>query len=46
MKVEKDYEELLKLFNKHRAKYCVIDAFAVAHYVKPRYTKDILVVVI
>lgn len=41
MKVEKDYEELLKLFNKHRVKYCVIGAFAVAHYVKPRYTKDI-----
>ncbi len=41
MKVEKDYEELLKLFNKHSVKYCVIGAFAVAHYVKPRYTKDI-----
>ena len=41
MKVEKDYEELLKLFNKHKVKYCVIGAFAVALYIKPRYTKDI-----
>lgn len=41
MKVEKDYEELLKLFNKYKVKYCIIGAFAVAHYVKPRYTKDI-----
>ena len=41
MKVEKDYEELLKLFNKHKVKYCIIGAFAVAFYAKPRYTKDL-----
>ena len=41
MKVEKDYEELLKLFNRHKVKYCIIGAFAVAFYAKPRYTKDI-----
>lgn len=41
MKVEKDYKELLKLFNKHKVKYCIIGAFAVALYIKPRYTKDI-----
>ncbi len=40
MKVEKDYEELLKLFNKERARYCIIGAYAVAFYAKPRYTKD------
>lgn len=39
-KVEKDYEELLKLFNKHKVKYCVVGAFAVAFYAIPRYTKD------
>ncbi len=41
MKVEKDYEDLLRLFNKHRVKYCIVGAFAVAFYVRPRYTKDI-----
>lgn len=41
MKVEKDYEELLKLFNKNKVKYCIIGAYAVAFYAKPRYTKDL-----
>lgn len=41
MKVEKDYEEFLGLLNKHSVKYCIIGAFAVAFYAKPRYTKDI-----
>jgi hypothetical protein len=41
MKVEKDYEEFLSLLNKHNVKYCIIGAFAVAFYAKPRYTKDI-----
>ena len=40
MKVEKDYEYLLKLLNKHKVKYCIVGAFAVAFYAKPRYTKD------
>ncbi len=41
MKVEKDYEEFLSLLNKHNVKYCIIGAFAVAFYAKPRYTKDL-----
>jgi len=41
MKTEKDYEELFALLNKHKVKYCVIGAYAVAFYAKPRYTKDI-----
>ncbi len=41
MKVEKDYEDLLKLFNKYKVKYCIVGAFAVAFYARPRYTKDI-----
>lgn len=45
MKVEKDYEELLKLFNKNKVKYCLIGAYAVAFYAKPRYTKDIDILV-
>ena len=41
MKIEKDYEELLRLLNRHNVKYCIIGSFAVAFYAKPRYTKDI-----
>lgn len=41
MRVEKDFEELLGLFNKHRVKYCIIGAFAFGFYSKPRYTKDL-----
>ena len=41
MKIEKDYEELLKLFNRNKVKYCIIGAFAVAFHARPRYTKDI-----
>ncbi|MFH1683312.1 MAG: nucleotidyltransferase [Candidatus Margulisiibacteriota bacterium] len=36
-----DYEELLRLLNKHKVKYCVIGAYAAAFYSKPRYTKDL-----
>ncbi len=39
-RIEKDYEELLKLFNKHKVKYCIVGAFAVAFHAVPRYTKD------
>jgi len=45
MKTEKDYEELLKLFNKYKVRYCIIGAYAVAFYAKPRYTKDIDILV-
>jgi len=40
MKVEKDYEELLRLFNKNNVKYCIVGAYAVAFYAVPRYSKD------
>lgn len=40
MRVEKDFEELLELLNKHRVKYCIVGAFAVGFYGYPRYTKD------
>ncbi len=39
--MEKDFEELLRLFNRHKVKYCVVGAFAVAFYAIPRYTKDL-----
>lgn len=45
MRVEKDFKELLALFNKHRVKYCVVGAYAVAFYARPRYTKDMDILV-
>ncbi|MBI4802146.1 MAG: nucleotidyltransferase [Elusimicrobia bacterium] len=41
MRVEKDFEELLRLFNKNKVRYCIVGAYAVAVYITPRYTKDI-----
>lgn len=41
MQVEKDYQEFLRLLNKHKVKYCVIGSYALAFYGYPRYTKDI-----
>ena len=40
MKIEKDYEEFLSLLNKHNARYCIVGSFALAVHAKPRYTKD------
>ena len=40
MRIEKDFEELLKLFEKHKVKYCIVGAFAVGFHAVPRYTKD------
>lgn len=40
MKTEKDFEELLKLFNKNKVRYCIVGAYAVAFHARPRYTKD------
>ena len=45
MKTEKDFEELLKLFNKNKVKYCIVGAYAVAFYAEPRYTKDMDILV-
>ena len=45
MKVEKDYEELLQLFNKHNVRYCIVGSYALAFYVQPRYTKDMDILV-
>lgn len=39
--VEKDFEELLKLFNKHGVRYCLVGAFAFGFHARPRYTKDL-----
>jgi len=41
MRVEKDYEEFLKLLNKNKVRYCIVGSYAIAFYARPRYTKDI-----
>lgn len=40
MDIESDFEELLGLLNKHKVRYCVIGAFAFGFHARPRYTKD------
>ena len=45
MRIEKDFEELLELLNKNKVKYCIIGAYAVAFHAKPRYTKDMDILV-
>ncbi len=45
MRVERDFAELLGLFNKHQVKYCIVGAFAVGFYGYPRYTKDMDILV-
>jgi len=45
MLIQKDYEKLLELFNKHKVKYCIVGAYAVAFHVLPRYSKDMDILV-
>jgi len=45
VKTEKDYEEFLESLNKHDVRYCIIGAFALAFYARPRYTKDMDILV-
>ena len=41
MDVEKDYEDLLKLLRKHKVRFCLVGAYALAFHGYPRFTKDI-----
>jgi hypothetical protein len=45
MRIERDYEELLRLLNRYEVKYCIVGAYAVAFYGKARFTKDMDVLV-
>ena len=45
MRMEKDYEEFVELLNKHDVRYCVIGSYALAFHARPRYTKDIDILV-
>lgn len=46
MKVEKDFEDFIKLLNKNKVKYLIIGAFALALFVEPRNTGDIDIAII
>ncbi len=39
-KVEKDFAEFLRSFNKQGVRYLIVGAFAVGFHAVPRYTKD------
>jgi hypothetical protein len=41
LKVEKDFEEFIELLNKHKVRYMIVGAYALALYAKPRNTGDI-----
>ena len=45
MTTEKDFEELLRLFNKNKVRYCIVGAYAIAFFARPRYTKDMDILV-
>ena len=45
MQVEPDFEDFLGLLNTHNVRYCIVGSFALALYAKPRYTKDMDIVV-
>jgi hypothetical protein len=41
MEVQKDFKELLKLFNEHKVEYVIVGGYALAFHGAPRYTGDI-----
>ena len=41
MKTEKDYKKFLELLNNNQVKYCIVGSYAFAFHAKPRYTKDL-----
>lgn len=41
MKVEKDFEEFIKLLNYHKVKYLIVGAYALIFYASPRNTGGI-----
>jgi len=41
MRVEKDFEEFIRLLNFHKVKYLIVGAFALIYYTYPRNTGDI-----
>jgi len=41
MNIQPDFEELLRLLEKHEVDYMIVGGYAVAFYGYPRFTKDI-----
>ncbi|MBI5047363.1 MAG: hypothetical protein HZB54_00225 [Deltaproteobacteria bacterium] len=41
MRVEKDFEEFIRLLNRHKVKYLIVGAYAVTFHAQPRNTGDI-----
>lgn len=41
MRVEKDFEEFIKLLNEHDVRYVIVGAFAISFHARPRFTGDI-----
>lgn len=41
MEPQKDFKELLKLFNKYKVEYVIVGAYALAFHGCPRYTGDL-----
>ena len=41
MEVQKDFKELLELFNGHNVEYMIVGAYALAYHGAPRFTGDI-----
>jgi hypothetical protein len=45
MEVQKDFRELLALFNAHEVDYLIVGAYALAYHGAPRYTGDMDILV-
>lgn len=45
MELQKDFKELLELFNKHNVEYVIVGAYALAFHGHPRYTGDLDILV-
>lgn len=41
MEIQKDFKELLELFNEHNVEYMIVGAYALAYHGVPRFTGDI-----
>lgn len=41
MNIQQDFQELLKLLEKHNVEYMIVGGYAVAYYGYPRFTKDL-----
>ena len=41
MPVNKDFEDLLRIFHEEKVEYLIVGAYAVIFYTEPRYTKDL-----